>query len=317
MRRGRGNTDWRCRRLLGCVAGLRWSAAAPTILLAMASPIFANHLALELQDFEYDFVNGTSTWSYEVVVVPPNDPDPGISHATLELDLETCAEIVECSPSPCGPVVDDPSTGVTGIKWDQGSDFPFPTYSVTLNGTFVLTTITYGIKAGQEAYTDLVAGPDTLNCVERCTTNEQCNDGNPCSDDSCNTSTGGCVNVPGSGSSMSVFEQTVLGRGYCEFDPVLSCLTNADCVGGACVKAAFEWVNPLPYAYVIGDFVTSTDIGFYPFFFSAADVGTSFIDAAVPPPGAGFYYLTRPDCPAGGSWRTAFGAEPGRDPALP
>ena len=45
-------------------------------------------------------------------------------------------------------------------------------------------------------------------------------------------------------------------------------------------------------------------------------LGTSFVDAAVPNSGQGFYYLLRPDCGVG-SWQSGLGAEPGRDAALP
>jgi hypothetical protein len=43
---------------------------------------------------------------------------------------------------------------------------------------------------------------------------------------------------------------------------------------------------------------------------------TSFTDDADPDSGSGFYYLARPDCLVG-SWQSTFGAEPGRDAALP
>ena len=43
---------------------------------------------------------------------------------------------------------------------------------------------------------------------------------------------------------------------------------------------------------------------------------TSWGDATVPPSGAGFYYVMRPNCPLG-SWQSSLGAEPDRDVALP
>jgi len=39
-------------------------------------------------------------------------------------------------------------------------------------------------------------------------------------------------------------------------------------------------------------------------------------DSSLPPSGAGFYYLFRPDCVVG-SWQTSLGAEPERDLVLP
>jgi hypothetical protein len=45
------------------------------------------------------------------------------------------------------------------------------------------------------------------------------------------------------------------------------------------------------------------------------ELAVCFSDAEPPAPAQGFYYLLRPDCPAG-SWQSTLGAEPGRDSAL-
>jgi hypothetical protein len=80
-------------------------------------------------------------------------------------------------------------------------------------------------------------------------------------------------------------------------------------------KTEFSWPIAVDVVYVRGQLALVSD---YPVdFLERVAAGTSFSDATVPAfPGAGFYYLARPDCP-GASWQTRLGAEPDRDAALP
>jgi hypothetical protein len=74
------------------------------------------------------------------------------------------------------------------------------------------------------------------------------------------------------------------------------------------------WATPLDVVYVRGPLGL---VSGYAVDFSEQLPGAATIsDPSVPSPGTGFYYLVRPDCPAG-SWQTSPGAEPGRDAALP
>lgn len=79
-------------------------------------------------------------------------------------------------------------------------------------------------------------------------------------------------------------------------------------------RDTFGWSSALDVLYVRGPLVTvggySTDV------LLALPQATAFTDTATPLADAGFFYLVRPDCPAG-SWQTSPGAEPGRDAALP
>ncbi len=76
----------------------------------------------------------------------------------------------------------------------------------------------------------------------------------------------------------------------------------------------FVWSLPVEVLYARGPIsgvaTYTTDV------VQALPQGSVLTDATQPAAGAGFYYLVRPDCPAG-SWQTTPGAEPGRDAVLP
>lgn len=79
-------------------------------------------------------------------------------------------------------------------------------------------------------------------------------------------------------------------------------------------RESFGWGSPADIILVRGGLVL---VGTYAVdLVQPLPLATGFTDSAAPLSGAGFYYLTRPDCPAG-SWQTTPGAEPGRDSALP
>ena len=79
-------------------------------------------------------------------------------------------------------------------------------------------------------------------------------------------------------------------------------------------RETFSWPVAVNAVYVRGDLLT---VGSY-----AVDtvellaLATSLTDTSLPPVGAGYFYLVRPDCQVG-SWQTSIGAEPARDAALP
>ncbi len=121
-----------------------------------------------------------------------------------------------------------------------------------------------------------------------------------------------CAGVPG------VFGQIITARGYCDVAPALACLVPADCPAGGCSLAAYQWPNPVPFDYVVGDFVLSSDLALYPFFLVGGGLGNFFTHAPLPPLDKAFYYLVRSACAVTpGSWQTVPGAEPDRDLLLP
>jgi hypothetical protein len=129
-----------------------------------------------------------------------------------------------------------------------------------------------------------------------------------------------CDNCPSDynpGQGTVVFAHEVFGRAYCSSDPAATCSTDADCAVGPCSKSLFEWPGSAGYVYAIGEFSSSADIGLYSWTQTGSGAGTYLADPDLPPPGVGYWYLLKPDCPGADSWQTALGAELQRDAALP
>ncbi len=80
--------------------------------------------------------------------------------------------------------------------------------------------------------------------------------------------------------------------------------------------STFGWPVAVGFEIVTGTFTTSASIGAWNVDFSNTGSGTAFVDAGNPSSGQGYWYLFRPNCPAG-SYSTGTAAEqPGRDAAL-
>ena len=80
-------------------------------------------------------------------------------------------------------------------------------------------------------------------------------------------------------------------------------------------KITFSWPIAVDWEAVVGDFVSSSDIGTYTVFLSGTGSGTGFLHV-LPPAGVGYWYLVRPNCPIG-SYSTGSQSEQGdRDGAL-
>jgi hypothetical protein len=126
-----------------------------------------------------------------------------------------------------------------------------------------------------------------------------------------------CDNCPfifNPGQGPAAFGQMIVGREHCLVDTQLPCAVDADCPPAqTCDKAVFEWPIPLPFAHTIGTLPAAG----YPWFSFATGAGGSFVAAATPSVGGGYWYLTKPDCPNVGSWQTVVGAQPARDATLP
>ena len=76
----------------------------------------------------------------------------------------------------------------------------------------------------------------------------------------------------------------------------------------------FVWSTPVDIVYMRGDLSLVSSYTWN--LVQSVPLTASFMDLSTPSPSAAFFYLVRPDCPAG-SWQTSPGAEPGRDAALP
>lgn len=81
-------------------------------------------------------------------------------------------------------------------------------------------------------------------------------------------------------------------------------------------KFDFVWPTNVEFELVTGTFTTPASIGTWAVDFYATGSGAVFNDPFNPSPGSGFWYLFRPNCPAG-SYSTGSPSEaPGRDAAL-
>ncbi len=125
------------------------------------------------------------------------------------------------------------------------------------------------------------------NCPAQANSGQQDADGDQVGD-VCDT----CADTPNPAQGPAALGQTLLA-------------TNAQ---------AFDWATPVDVLYARGPLSAvgtyTTDV------VQALPHASALSDAAQPGAGSGFFYLVRPDCPAG-SWQSTVGAEPGRDLVLP
>ncbi len=119
-------------------------------------------------EFEGVFFDGTnSQFSYCVT----NNGGAALSHWVLALELGCIdpEDLVDCGPDPCFYQVNDPTTGITGIKWDDTSVDPGETecFDFTLVGDWTdsIDNVQIGLKAGNNTLFGDICGPVCNNCV--------------------------------------------------------------------------------------------------------------------------------------------------------
>jgi hypothetical protein len=87
-------------------------------------------------------------------------------------------------------------------------------------------------------------------------------------------------------------------------------------VRAASNKVDFVWSTPVEWLLATGTFTDASSIGTYTVDFFASGFGTVYTDLGFPSAGFGYWYLFRPDCPAG-SYSTGTETQQGdRDGAL-
>jgi hypothetical protein len=184
-----------------------------------------------------------------------------------------------------------------GFDWAEGPGW---------NGDMFATDLTYGlvrrVQPGgtRSDFAQLVGAADVAFCncalylvsldgeFWRITSDADDSD-NDGSGDACDT----CPGFYNPGDQPAVFEMDIL----------------------ASSKTEFSWPTAADVRYLRGKLSLVSVYGVD--FVLTVTNSTSFSDPTVPlGTGAGFYYLTQPDCPIS-SWQTRLGAEPGRDAALP
>jgi hypothetical protein len=163
----------------------------------------------------------------------------------------------------------------------------------------------------------------------------QCADTEGCTLDVCDSTSGLCLNIPTGDTDLDLIcdelDNCPFATNSAQAD------ADADLVGDVCDNCVqifnplqepvelgqeivaedlvtFGWPDPVNARYVRGDLAVVgsylTDLD------QSLPLAVSFTDATSPLPGEGYYYLVRPDCPAG-SWQNTAGAEPQRDLLLP
>ena len=115
--------------------------------------------------FGRTYVSATdqSTWYYRVESVG----SPAISHWVLALCIPE-SDYVGSTPTGTLTIANpDPTTGVVGIKWDEGFDnVSSRDYSVTIYGNWAVELVTAAIKAGGQKLYGQVLGPSCTPAPE-------------------------------------------------------------------------------------------------------------------------------------------------------
>lgn len=151
--------------------------SAIMLVLSLLVVNFAPGLAVQVGNDEVNFLGvlydfptaGQSTWYYQVI----SGAQPAISHVSFELNLE-CLSVDDAgtwdgsdfsslnsgggSPSIVSP---DPTTGVTGIKFDEGfEEGETRYYYFTVNGNYAPDdNVVVASKGGNDFDTALITGP--------------------------------------------------------------------------------------------------------------------------------------------------------------
>ncbi|MCH7879329.1 MAG: hypothetical protein IH914_08465, partial [candidate division Zixibacteria bacterium] len=113
----------------------------------------------------YDLGLGTSKWNYTLIW---DGTPPALSHFIIELcSTVTNANLVAVSPAN-GSIVQDGSTGLYGIKWNDIQNFPANTpvsYSFTLDSLYAIESGEFAPKAGVNSNIAEICGP-SIDCLQ-------------------------------------------------------------------------------------------------------------------------------------------------------
>lgn len=118
--------------LVMCLASVYANAAPNMQEVSLANPVYSAKWVVEYQERVYNSTENTTTFSYLVTV----KGDPALSHFTVGLPLcDKEQAVVSYSPDYAVSIGLDPTSGVSGIKWDIGlKPGESRLYSFTLKG---------------------------------------------------------------------------------------------------------------------------------------------------------------------------------------
>ena len=141
--------------------------ALAALALILAGVIHAESLVTFVETRQDPNVYGRTTYIYAAHAITT----PGISHTTIKVPLE-CYEVVTCgkvhpvtgalieNPDVCEVVDPDPTTGITGVKFDVGLSPPSSIqWWFSVDGDNRIGDSLAATKAGQEVTTFDVLGP--------------------------------------------------------------------------------------------------------------------------------------------------------------
>jgi hypothetical protein len=141
--------------------------ASPALAQQCATEVTIGNFLFEFEGAKYDGRNTT----FNYCVTGLDNPDfHALSNWEMNLDIECISpeDLVGCGPEPCFYQVDDPHTGITGIKFDDVEVEKGETecFFFTLAGDWTgsLEDVSVGLKAAQDIEFGQICGPSCQNC---------------------------------------------------------------------------------------------------------------------------------------------------------
>ncbi len=152
------------------VAALAVLFCAPSIAQDCTTQATIGYFDVSFEGATYD---GSATEFTYCITGLDQDGFHALSNWELALDT-TCigqGDIVGCSPEPCFYQVDDPNTGVTGIKYDdleveKGETACF-SFSLAGDWTMSIAESSLGLKAATDVFLGNICGPVCKKCEAR------------------------------------------------------------------------------------------------------------------------------------------------------
>lgn len=151
--------------LVGCI-GLAALASPMAAQPSCPTQTTAGHFAVTFIGASYNAGTNVTTFEYSV----ENLGGQALSHWVLGYSDVCAVDLLSCTPAPCFFQIVDPTTGVTGVKFDNLTVESGQTevYSFTLqgDGTGSLETVVFALKYGSTVSYGEICGPSCPVPVE-------------------------------------------------------------------------------------------------------------------------------------------------------
>jgi len=217
-----------------------------------------------LASFEFKLIGGSgvfdgsnTTFTYQIC----QNSGAALSHFVIGLDSTCCLNIVGTSgpsgSSTTGACGADPTTSHFGLKFETATPPPCigmcgtsgDLYSFTLFGdvpTAACLKFANKADAAEDTSTGCILGP---NCEDLCA-GVDCDDGDACTDDSCDPATGACVHTPNfncDDSDACTDDACDPATGACVHTPNFNCDDSDACTDDSCDPATGTCVHTLNF----------------------------------------------------------------------